>query len=126
MDKVFYYSIMTKISIIKSSIYLDNKELFLVSVSSYLKVWSLLDSDNEQDENIDTDDPEGSDSDMLEIMSSLVFSLWQKIKSHINNNFTGTGWMLCVITHIRKYAKYHSDSDNRKQVNNAIKKLFHR
>ena len=32
--------------------------------------------------------------------------------------------MLYVIPHIRKDKKYHSDSDNRKQVNNAIKKIF--
>ena len=34
MDKVFYYSRMTKISIIKSSNDLDNKELFPISNSS--------------------------------------------------------------------------------------------
>ena len=39
MDKVFYYSRMTKISIIKSSTDLDNKELFPVSSSSSHKVW---------------------------------------------------------------------------------------
>ena len=33
--------------------------------------------------------------------------------------------MLCVIPHIRKYAKYHLDSENRKQVKNLIKTLFH-
>ena len=33
--------------------------------------------------------------------------------------------MLCVIPHIQKYAKYHSDSYHSKQVNNVIKKLFH-
>ena len=33
--------------------------------------------------------------------------------------------MLCVIPHICKYAKYHSDNDYRKQVNNVIKILFH-
>ena len=33
--------------------------------------------------------------------------------------------MICVIPHIRKDAKYHSDSDHRKQVNNIIKILFH-
>ena len=33
--------------------------------------------------------------------------------------------MLCFIHHIRKDAKDHSDSDHRKQVNNAIKTLFH-
>ena len=32
--------------------------------------------------------------------------------------------MLCVIPHIRKDAKYHSDSDHRKQVNNVIKTSF--
>ena len=33
--------------------------------------------------------------------------------------------MLCVIPHIHKDAKYHSDSAHRKQVNNVIKKIFH-
>ena len=32
--------------------------------------------------------------------------------------------MICVIPHIRKDAKDHSDSDHRKQVNNVIKTLF--
>ena len=32
---------------------------------------------------------------------------------------------LCVIPHIYKDAKDHSESDHRKQVNNFIKTLFH-
>ena len=48
-----------------------------------------------------------------------------KMQLHVNNDFAVTGWMLCVIPHICKYTKDHSDSDNRKQVNNLIKKLFH-
>ena len=32
--------------------------------------------------------------------------------------------MLCVIPHICKDAKNHSDSDHRKQVNNVIKTIF--
>ena len=32
--------------------------------------------------------------------------------------------MLCVIPHIYKYSKYHSNSDHRKQVNNIINTLF--
>ena len=32
--------------------------------------------------------------------------------------------MLCVIPHIRKDAKDHSDRNHRKQVNNIIKRLF--
>ena len=61
---------------------------------------------------------------MLVSLSSLVFILWQKRKNHINNDFAVTGWMLCVIPHICKDAKDHSDSDHRKQVNNVIKTLF--
>ena len=45
-------------------------------------------------------------------------------QSHMNTDFEVTGWMLCVIPHIRKYAKYHSDSDHRKQVNNVINTLY--
>ena len=37
MEKLFYYAIITKINIIKSSSDIDNKELFPVSRSSYLK-----------------------------------------------------------------------------------------
>ena len=73
MDKVFYYSIMTKLSIIKSSSDLDNKELFPISSSSSQKIWKSSDSDTEdEEENIDTNDPDTSDSDMLESLSSTV------------------------------------------------------
>ena len=33
--------------------------------------------------------------------------------------------MICVIPHIRKYAKDHSDRNHRKKVNNVIKTLFY-
>ena len=38
-----------------------------------------------------------------------------------------SNWMyaMCYSTHIRKYAKYHSDSDHREQVKNVIKNLFY-
>ena len=44
---------------------------------------------------------------------------------HINADFAVTGWMLCVILHILRDTKYHSDNDHSKQVNNVIKTLFH-
>ena len=67
MDKVFYYYRMTNIPIIKSSTDLDNKELFPISSSSSQKVWKSSDNDTEYgEENIDTDDPDTSDSDILE------------------------------------------------------------
>ena len=116
---------MTNISIIKSSYDIDNKELFPVSSSSSLKVWSSSDGDTEEEDNIDDDDPESIDSDMLVSLSSLVCYIWQKRKIHINNYFAVTGWMLCVIPHICKDEKDHSDSDHKKQVNNIINTLFH-
>ena len=61
MDKVFYYYIMINISIIKSSSDLDNKEIFPVYGSSSQKLWISSDSETEQEDNIDTDDPESSD-----------------------------------------------------------------
>ena len=121
MDKVFYYSIIKKISIIKSSTDLDNKELFPISRSSSQKVWKSSDSDNEdEEENIDTDYPDTSDSDMLESLSSTVCNLWQKKQLHINTDFSVTGWMLCVIPHICKDTKDHLYRNHRKQVNNLL------
>ena len=77
MEKVFYYSQLKKISIIKLSTDLDNKELLPVSVSSSQKVLISSDSDTEEKENIFIDYPESSDSDMLEILSLSVCKLWQ-------------------------------------------------
>ena len=61
---------------------------------------------------------------MLESPSFSVCKIWKKRQLCINTDVAVTGWMLCVITHSSKDAKYHSDSDHRKQVNNVIKKLF--
>ena len=61
---------------------------------------------------------------MSESLSFSVCKLWQKRPLQINNYFAVTGRMLCVIPQICKDAKDHSDSDNRKQVNNVIKTLF--
>ena len=116
---------MTNISTIKSSSDLDKKELFAVSGSSYQNVRSSSYSENERDDNIDNFYPDSSDSDMLEILSFLVCNFWDKSQLQINTDFAVTGWMLYIISHIRKYSKYHSDSDHRKQVKNVTKTLFH-
>ena len=125
MDKVLYYTRMTKISIIKASSGIANKELFPVSSSSSFNVCISSDSDTENSGNNDTDNSDSIDSDMLEILSSSVCKLLQKREIHINANFAVTGWMICVITHICKDTKYNFDGDHKKQVNNAIKTLFH-
>ena len=74
--------------------------------------------------NIVTDDPDSSDSDILESLSFSVCTLWQKRLLRINTDFEVTAWIICVILHICKDVKYHSDSDHRKQVNNVIKTSF--
>ena len=61
---------------------------------------------------------------MFESLSFSVCKLWQKSKLHINTDFEGTGWMLCVIPNIRKDAKDHLDSDHIKQVNDVINTIF--
>ena len=66
---------MTNISIIKASTDLDSEELFPVSGSSSQKAWISSDSDTEEEENIDTYDPESSDSDMSESLSFSVCKL---------------------------------------------------
>ena len=114
MDKVFYYARMTKISIIKSSSDIYNKELFPVSGSSSQKLWISTYSDTEEEENIGTDVPESIDSDKLEFLSFSVCKLWQKRKLHINTDFSVTGWIICVIPHICKDAIDHSDINHRK------------
>ena len=61
---------------------------------------------------------------MLENLIFSVCKLWQNRQLHINTDFSVTGCMLCVIPHIHKDAKYHSDSHHGKQVNNVTKTLF--
>ena len=56
---------MTKMSIIKSSSDLDNKELIPLSGSSYQKLWISSDSDTEYEENIGNDDPDNGISSLL-------------------------------------------------------------
>ena len=65
MEKVYHYSRMTNISKLKSLSDHDNKELFPISGSSFKKVCSSSYSENEEEETINIDDPESSNSDML-------------------------------------------------------------
>ena len=111
---------MKNIYIIKLSSDIDKQEIIPLSCSKYQKVWSSQEIDNEEEDNIDTYNPEISDSDMLEILSSLVCSLCQKRQLYINTDFTVTVWMSCVTPHIHKEEKYNSYSDHKKQVNNVI------
>ena len=74
---------------------------------------------------IDNDEPDISYPDFLESLISLVYNFCYKRQLHIKTDFSVTGWILCVIPHIHKYAIYYLDSYHRKHVNNVIKKWFY-
>ena len=53
-----------------------------------------------------------------------VSILWNKGEGHINTDHAVTGWMLCVIPHIREDVFKNTQNNNHIQVNNVIKSLF--
>ena len=38
---------------------------------------------------------------VLRIQGGVISNLWNEREKHINTNYAVTGWMLCVIPHIR-------------------------
>ena len=54
----------------------------------------------------DKSDEEESISNYFALYSEnicfVIYSLWNKIEEHINTDYAVTGWMLCVIPHIRE------------------------
>ena len=53
-----------------------------------------------------------------------ISSLWNKREEHINTYYAVTGWMLCVIPHIREDVFKNAQNKHPIQVNNVIKTLF--
>ena len=78
---------MTKISMQKSSFDIDNKQLFPVSGSFYQNEQRVSDSDDEEKKTINIDDPNISDSNMLESLSSSVFNYWCRRELKVNTDF---------------------------------------
>ena len=54
----------------------------------------------------------------------VISNLWHKREEHINTVYALTGWMLCVIPHIREDVFKNSQNKHHIQVNNVIKTLF--
>ena len=46
------------------------------------------------------------------------------MEEHINTDYAVTGWMLCVIPHIREDVFKNAQNKHHIQVNNVIKTLF--
>ena len=76
----------------------------------------------------DESDEEESISKNLTLYSENIYffisSLWNKREEHINTDYAVTGWMLCVIPHIRENVFKNTQNKHHIQVNNVIKTLF--
>ena len=76
----------------------------------------------------DKSDEEQSISENLtlyyENICIVISSLRNIRKEHINTDYAVTGWMLCVIPHIRGDVFKNAQNKHHIQVNNVIKTLF--
>ena len=54
----------------------------------------------------------------------VISNLWHKREEHINTDYAVTGWVLCVIPHIRDDVFKNSQNKHHIQVSNVIKNLF--
>ena len=54
----------------------------------------------------------------------VISNLCNERDKHINTDYVVTGWMLCVIPHIREDVFKSAQNNNYIQVNNVIKTLF--
>ena len=52
--------------------------------------------------------------------------MWNEREKRINNDYAVTGWMLCVIPHIRGNVFKNAQNKHNIQVNNVIKTFFDR
>ena len=95
---------------------------FFPEVSSVINIW--ITSDDKSDEEEPTV-PTVKDSILYSgNICFFISNLWNKREEHINNDYAVTGWMLCVITHIREDVFKNAQNKHRIQVNNVIKTFF--
>ena len=109
---------MTKQCIEKTKSDLDYQGFF-PEVSSLANIWNT--SDDESDE----EDPILKDSVLYsENICFVISNLWNKREEHINTDYDVTGWMLCVIPHIREDVFKNEQNKHHIQVKLFIKTLF--
>ena len=51
--------------------------------------------------------------------------MWNRRDKHIDTDYSVTGWMLCVIPHIREDVFKNEQNKHHIQVNTVIKSLFY-
>ena len=60
-----------------------------------------------------------------ESMSSLIWNYWENWEEQINNDYSVTRCMLCVMPHIYEYVLVNANGEHMKQFNTVIKTLFY-
>ena len=118
MEKIYYYLIMTKQCIQKTIYDIDYQKLF-PDISSPDNIWNESDDESDKEELLSNDYTEYSDN-----ICFVMSNLWNQIEIYINTDYAVTGWMLCVITHIREDVFKNAQNKHHIQVNTVIKSLF--
>ena len=109
---------MTKYCIEKTISYIDYLKL-LPDILSPSNIWN---------ESYDESDEEESISNYCTSYSGnicfVISNLWNKREKHIKTDYAVTGWMLCLIPHIREYLFKILQNNHHIQVNTVIKRLL--
>ena len=87
---------MTKHLIEKTKSDLDYQIIF-PDILSPDNIWNMYDGESDEEESMSNDFTLYSEK-----ICSLIFSLCNEREKHINTDCAITGWMLCVIPHIRE------------------------
>ena len=109
---------MTKQCIEKKISDIDYQRLF-PDISSPANIWNELDDKSDEEESISKYCTLYSDH-----ICFVISILWNRREKHINTDYSVTGWMLCVIPHIREDVFKNAKNNHHTQVNTVIKSFF--
>ena len=109
---------MTKQCIEKTKPDLDYQRV-LPDISLPANKWNMSDEKSDEEESISNDFTLYSEN-----ICFVISSLWNEREKIINTDYAVTGWMLCLITHIREDVFKNARNKNHIQVNNVTKTLF--
>ena len=83
---------------IEKTIYDIDYQIIFPDILSTANIW------NESDDGSDEEQPISNDCTLYaDNICFVISSLWNEREKHINTDYAVTGWMLCVIPHIREY-----------------------
>ena len=88
-------------------------------IFSPANIWNMFDDESDEEESISNDC-----TAYLDNICFVVSNLWNETEKHINTDYAVTGWMLCVITHIRENVFKNEQNNHHIQVNTVIKICF--